>query len=77
MPTQPNQTGPSVPAGEAEKRVADSLTSGMLLAFVGGSLDAFLYLNHGHVFAGAMTGNAVLCGIALLSGNKGNAVHHV
>ena len=49
----------------------------MLLGFVGGTLDAFLYLNHGHVFAGAMTGNAVLCGIALLSGNGRNALQHI
>ncbi len=63
-------------ASAGEQKVVDSLLSGMLLAFVGGSLDAFLYLNHGHVFAGAMTGNAVLCGIAILSRNGTNALHH-
>ena len=59
-----------------EQRAAGSQSSAMLLGFVGGSLDAFLYLNHGRVFAGAMTGNAVLCGIALLSHNGMNALHH-
>lgn len=48
----------------------------MILCFVGGVLDAFLYLDHGHVFAGAMTGNAVLFGIALLSHNALNIFHH-
>jgi uncharacterized membrane protein YoaK (UPF0700 family) len=47
----------------------------MLLAVAGGSLDSFLYLNHGHVFAGAMTGDAVLFGIALLGGKWGEALH--
>ena len=49
----------------------------MLLALTGGSLDALLYLNHGKVFAGAMTGNAVLCGIALLDHNHLQALHHM
>jgi hypothetical protein len=46
-----------------EHNVVDSLSAGALFAFTGGSLDAFLYLNHGHVFAGVMTGNAVLWGV--------------
>lgn len=59
-----------------EQRATDSLLSAALLAFAGGSLDAFLYLQHGRVFAGAMTGNAVLCGIALLGGNRFEAIRH-
>ena len=47
----------------------------MLLAFAGGTLDAFLYLVHGKVFAGAMTGNAVLCGIAILGRNGPDILH--
>jgi uncharacterized membrane protein YoaK (UPF0700 family) len=47
-----------------------------MLAFVGGSLDAFTYLNHGHVFAAAMTGNAVLLGIAMLDHDRLQALHH-
>ena len=59
------------------ERVVDSLTSAMLLAFTGGSLDAILYLNHGHVYAGVMTGNAVLCGIAVFNHSVGGAMHYL
>ncbi len=55
----------------------DSLASAILLGFTGGLLDAFVYLNHGHVFANAMTGNGVLFGIALLSHDPAQAVRHV
>ncbi len=60
-----------------ERRVGDSLPSASLLAFTGGSLDAFLYLEHGKVFAGAMTGNTVLAGIALLSHDHTDAIRHI
>ncbi len=60
----------------AEREAADSLPSAIILGFVGGLLDAFLYLEHGHVFAGAMTGNAVLCGIALMGGKGPDIWHH-
>lgn len=60
-----------------ERVAVNSLASASLLAFTGGSLDAFLYLNHGKVFAGAMTGNAVFAGIALLSHDRYNALHHL
>ena len=52
-----------------ERRVVDSLTSAVLLSFAGGALDAFLWLNHGQVYAGVMTGNAVLGAVALINGN--------
>lgn len=58
------------------QRWVDTLTSATLLAFTGGSLDAFLFLNHGHVFAGAMTGNAVLLGLAVLSRDPHDALQH-
>jgi uncharacterized membrane protein YoaK (UPF0700 family) len=59
-----------------ERRAADSLPSAALLAFTGGSLDAFLYLEHGKVFAGAMTGNGVLTGIAVLGHNWAEFTRH-
>lgn len=60
-----------------ERRAAQSLSSALLLTFAGGFLDAFLYVAHGNVFAGAMTGNAVLAGIALLSRNAHDVLHHL
>ena len=55
----------------------NSVLSAMLLAFTGGLLDAFVYLNHGHVFASAMTGNGVLFGVALLHHDTAQALRHV
>lgn len=60
-----------------EQRVARSLSSALLLAFTGGFLDAFLYVAHGRVFAGAMSGNAVLAGIALFSHNRHDTLQHL
>ena len=54
-----------------------SVLSAMLLAFTGGLLDAFVYLNHGYVFASAMTGNGVPFGIALLHHDTAQAIRHV
>ena len=62
---------------DPERRAASTIFSACVLAFAGGSLDAFLYLNHDKVFAGAMTGNAVLAGIALLSHDHYEALHHL
>ena len=61
---------------KAEASAAGTLFSAALLALAGGTLDAFLYLTHDKVFAGAMTGNAVLWGIALIGGNGSEALHH-
>ena len=58
-------------------RIIDSLWSACLLAFTGGSLDAFLFLNHGHVFAGVMTGNAVLLGLAVFSDARFGIIHYL
>jgi uncharacterized membrane protein YoaK (UPF0700 family) len=55
----------------------ETLPPAVLLAFAGGSLDAFLYFAHNHVFAGAMTGNAVLAGIAMLSRDSQETWHHL
>ncbi|WP_158787128.1 YoaK family protein [Granulicella sp. L46] len=61
----------------AEHQVAGSLLSAILLAITGGSLDAFIYLNHGHVFAAAMTGNGVLLGVAILHHDYAQALRHL
>jgi uncharacterized membrane protein YoaK (UPF0700 family) len=49
----------------------------MLLATTGGLLDAIVYLNHGHVFANAMTGNVIFLGIAFLGRDWGDIVPHL
>ncbi len=49
----------------------------LLLAATGGLLDAVVYLNHGHVFANAMTGNVVLLGIAILSRDAMDTLRHL
>jgi uncharacterized membrane protein YoaK (UPF0700 family) len=41
----------------------------LLLGTTGGFLDAVVYLNHGHVFANAMTGNVIFLGIAAIGRN--------
>jgi uncharacterized membrane protein YoaK (UPF0700 family) len=60
-----------------EYQAAGSLSSAVLLALTGGSLDAFIYLNHGQVFAAAMTGNGVLLGVAIMHHNYLQALHHI
>jgi uncharacterized membrane protein YoaK (UPF0700 family) len=68
---------PSSHSSLTEYRAAGSLSSAILLALTGGSLDAFIYLNHGHVFAAAMTGNGVLLGVAILHHDWTQALHHL
>ena len=60
-----------------ETRATQALSAALLLSFTGGFLDAFLYVAHGRVFAGALTGNLVLAGIALLGRDPHNIVHHL
>jgi uncharacterized membrane protein YoaK (UPF0700 family) len=75
MPESPTNAIAQAPPDE--RRAVGSLPSAMLLAATGGSLDAFIYLNHGHVFAAAMTGNGVLLGVAVLHRDWMQAVRHV
>jgi uncharacterized membrane protein YoaK (UPF0700 family) len=60
-----------------ESTAAASLPSAALLACTGGALDAFVYLNHGHVFAAAMTGNGVLLGVSILHHDWMQATRHL
>jgi uncharacterized membrane protein YoaK (UPF0700 family) len=57
--------------------VAATLTSATLLAAAGGLLDAVVYLNHGHVFANAMTGNVIFLGIAAVGRDWGQILPHI
>ena len=70
------RTDPPISPVSPEYALIDSLPCASLLAFTGASLDAFLYLNHGHVFAGVMTGNAVLCGVGVFNKSSGGALHY-
>jgi uncharacterized membrane protein YoaK (UPF0700 family) len=55
----------------------DALPDALLLATAGGLLDAIVYLNHGHVFANAMTGNVIFLGIAVLGHNWAEIIPHL
>ena len=48
---------------------AESLPFGVLLAAIGGFLDAYTYITRGGVFANAQTGNIVLLGIRFAQGD--------
>ena len=54
-----------------------ALPDAMLLATTGGLLDAIVYLNHGHVFANAMSGNVIFLGIAILGRDWGEIAPHL
>ena len=80
----PNQESPEQespeqesPEQESPEQAVSALPSAMLLAATGGILDAVVYLNHGHVFANAMTGNVVLLGISLVSGDWSDILPHL
>ena len=57
--------------------VPETMLVGLLLAFVGGYLDAYTYLLHGGVFANAQTGNMVLLFISLADGKWGKAGYYI
>jgi uncharacterized membrane protein YoaK (UPF0700 family) len=70
-------SNPPTDTSAVEQRVVGSLPSAILLAITGGSLDAFIYLNHGHAFAAAMTDNGVLLGITILHHDYMQTLRHL
>lgn len=58
-------------------QVSDHLLTAVLLAMVGGFLDAYTYICRGGVFANAQTGNMVLFGIMLSKGQVTKAVYYL
>ena len=54
-----------------------SLLDAICLAASGGLLDAVVFLNLGHVFANAMTGNVIFLGIAVLGRDWRNIIPHL
>lgn len=64
--------------GSEERRpTAASVELGVLLAFVGGLLDAYSFMALGGVFANAQTGNVVLFGVEAAHAHWGGALRHV
>lgn len=57
--------------------VHESLPVGVALAMAGGFLDAYTYLFHGEVFASMQSGNVILLGINLASGEFGQAARYL
>lgn len=51
------------------KQMSETIILGMMLACVGGFLDAYTYICRGGIFANAQTGNLVLLGIRIAEGN--------
>ncbi len=59
-----------------KKVTSESVELGILLAIVGGFLDAYTFVGRGGVFANAQTGNVVLMGIEAATGEWGQAMLH-
>ncbi len=59
------------------KQMSESMVLGVVLTLAGGFQDAYSYNCRGEVFANAQTGNIVLLGQNLASGNFQNALHYV
>lgn len=60
-----------------EKQMSDSLMVGLLLAFAGGMLDAYSFVNRGAVFATAETGNIVQLCVHLSMARWSMAFHYL
>ena len=59
------------------KQTSESIELGIILALSGGFMDAYSYLARGHVFANAQTGNMLLFGVNLASGQFQNALPYL
>lgn len=57
--------------------VSETVPFCMLLAIVGGFLDAYTFVGRGGVFCNAQTGNIVLLGIYLSTGRWQSALNHI
>lgn len=55
----------------------ESLRLGIMLAFIGGFMDAYSYICRGEVFANAQTGNMLLVGVNLYEGKFDNVIHYL
>ena len=57
--------------------VSESVPFCMLLAVVGGFLDAYTFVGRGGIFCNAQTGNIVLLGVYLATGKRQLALSHI
>ena len=76
------ETGLSESKGEIQmirkpKQMSESMILGVVLTLAGGFQDAYSYNCRGQVFANAQTGNIVLLGQNIASGNFQNALHYL
>jgi uncharacterized membrane protein YoaK (UPF0700 family) len=60
-----------------QSAIHDSVPFGVLLAIVGGFLDAYTFIGRGGVFANAQTGNIVLLGVYAAQGDWEQALVHL
>ncbi len=65
MDAPQNIPSPCQPPARSKPSIHEQLHIGILLAFVGGFLDIYTYLERGHVFANAQSGNMVLMSLSL------------
>ena len=63
--------------GEHDTPVSESVPFCMLLAIVGGFLDAYTFVGRGGVFCNAQTGNIVLLGVYISTGRWQLALNHI
>ena len=76
------ENGLSESKGESQmirkpKQMSESMILGVVLTLAGGFQDAYSYNCRGQVFANAQTGNIVLLGQIIASGNFQNALHYL
>lgn len=57
-------------------QISESVEIGIILSLAGGFMDAYSYMCRGEVFANAQTGNILLFGVNLSSGNFRIALHY-
>lgn len=62
---------------EFKKQISDSLLLAFFLSLAGGFQDAYSYICRDKVFVNAQTGNVVLFGSSLISGDFKQAVHYI
>ena len=57
--------------------MSETFLMGTLLALTGGFLDAYTYISRGGVFANAQTGNIVLLGLNMASGQWSRVLYYL